>query len=66
MPETVLYIRHKGESEWREHSTHPNETSARSTGKQLLTTTPTIEKIRVAGDVYAVGPHGAVMEVMED
>lgn len=62
---TTLFTR-GSDGEWSEHSEHASDEDALSAGKQLLSDKPEIKRIRVAGEVYARGPHGSVIEVMED
>ena len=61
---TSLFIRTNGE--WTEHSEHASIEDALRAGKQLLADKPEIKRIRIGGEVYARGPQGAVIEVMED
>ena len=62
---TTLFTR-GADGDWSEHSDHPSAEDALSAGKQLLSEKPEIKRIRVAGEVFARGPAGAVVEVMED
>ena len=62
---TTLFTR-DADGAWSEHSDHPSDEEALRAGKQLLANDATIKRIRVRGEVFARGPHGAVIEVMED
>ena len=64
-PMTTLFTR-GSDGAWSEHSEHASVEDALSAGKKLLAENPDIKRIRVAGEVFARGPHGAVVEVMED
>lgn len=62
---TTLFTR-GADGQWSEHSDHASNEDALSAGKQLLADNPDIKRIRIGGEVYARGPHGVVIEVMED
>ena len=62
---TTLFTR-GADGQWSEHSDHASTEDALSAGKQLLADNPDIKRIRIGGEVYARGPHGVVIEVMED
>lgn len=62
---TTLFTR-GADGEWSEHSEHDSSAGALDAGKKLLAENPEIKRIRVGGEVFARGPHGVVIEVMED
>ncbi len=64
MAETVFKKASGGD--WVEASTHADQEEALAAGKALLLSDKSVERVRVAGEVFARGPGGIVIEVMSD
>lgn len=64
--EEVLFVWRKGGSDWEEHSQHSDRDAAYAAGVAALEADGGVQKFKCAGEAFARGPNGTVIEVMAD